>query len=287
MYKWTGGKRRELGHIRSLLPGFAHDNGPWRYVEPFFGAGALFFALGNPDSHINDLDGELVNFLQVAATSDQRFVERVERVAALFGPGGNHDVQAAAYYELRNLDRGGRLLSHPEWLRAARFWVVNQLAFSGMRRHNATGEFNVSFGHYKGLNASVLRSKPHADLLAQATMTCGGYEHVLEANDSPGTFIFCDPPYTRVMKTYSAGATFGDEEQYRLAERLRSLRYASWMVVIDRSPLTEELYGDHVVDSYPVHYGVNIKNRFSAAAEHIVACNYKVPAIPEDLLQAA
>lgn len=277
MFKWTGGKRRELERIWELMPKFCVEAHAWRFVEPFVGGGALFFALANPQSHINDLDEELINFFNVVALGDERFLAEVDKVSGLFGPGKNRDAQAEAYYRLRDLDRDGMLHTHPGWLRAARFFVVNQLAFSGMRRFNSNGEFNVPFGHYKNLNTSVLRSKPHRDLLSRATITCGGYQDVLVANDLPRTFIFLDPPYTRVMKTYSAGSTFGDAEQRELAKRLVSLRQASWMIVIDRSPLTEELYGDRIVATYPVNYGVNIKNRFSQAAEHIVACNY-VPA---------
>lgn len=277
LVKWAGGKRRELPQLLAHLPPFtAADD--WTYVEPFVGGGALFFALEHPRSVINDADAELVNFYRVAARRDPRLLTEVGRVAALFGPqrrsAADQARQAAAYYGLRGLDRDGGLAHLPDWQRAARFFVVNQLAFSGLRRFNQAGEFNVPFGKYARFNDAALASLRHTRLLRSTSIRHGDYAAVLATHDQPATFVFVDPPYTRVMRSYSAGGVFGEVEQRELARRLTSLRSASWLLVIDRSALTEELYGDYVVDSYPLSYGVNIKNRFDGTSEHLVAANY-------------
>ena len=39
LIKWPGGKTREFNNIKDLIPPFE------RYVEPFFGGGAIFFQL--------------------------------------------------------------------------------------------------------------------------------------------------------------------------------------------------------------------------------------------------
>ena len=46
------------------------------------------------------------------------------------------------------------------------------------------------------------------------------------------------------------------------------------MMVIGRTALTEELYGDLIQYQYPKRYAVNIRNRFNAEAMHIVVTNY-------------
>ena len=46
-------------------------------------------------------------------------------------------------------------------------------------------------------------------------------------------------------------------------------------MVIGRTPLTEELYKGYIVDEYEKIYAVNIRNRFKAAAKHIVIANYR------------
>ena len=45
------------------------------------------------------------------------------------------------------------------------------------------------------------------------------------------------------------------------------------LMVIGRTPLTEELYNGHIVDEYGKRYSVNIRNRFRAAASHILVTN--------------
>ena len=46
------------------------------------------------------------------------------------------------------------------------------------------------------------------------------------------------------------------------------------MMVIGKTPLTEELYNDLIVDEYGKQYAVNIRNRFKSVAKHIVVTNY-------------
>ncbi len=45
MFKWTGGKRREIERILEYLPPFTTPGEDWHYVEPFAGGAALYFAL--------------------------------------------------------------------------------------------------------------------------------------------------------------------------------------------------------------------------------------------------
>ncbi|MBO8170068.1 MAG: DNA adenine methylase [Thermoanaerobacteraceae bacterium] len=55
--KWPGGKSRELTHIKTRIPQ-KFD----RYVEPFFGGGAVFFALEPPVALVNDACTDLIQF---------------------------------------------------------------------------------------------------------------------------------------------------------------------------------------------------------------------------------
>ena len=56
LIKWPGGKSREFEYIKDIIP--PHE----RYVEPFFGGGAVFFQLHPKKAIINDVCEELVNF---------------------------------------------------------------------------------------------------------------------------------------------------------------------------------------------------------------------------------
>ena len=71
--KWAGGKEGELKYILPSLPEVIN-----KYVEPFVGGGALYFALANNDvikeRHINDFSSELF-FLYKEIRDDLRNLE--------------------------------------------------------------------------------------------------------------------------------------------------------------------------------------------------------------------
>lgn len=90
-------------------------------------------------------------------------------------------------------------------------------------------------------------------------------------------FVFLDPPYDCAFSDYGNDEYkdgFNEDSHRRLANDFANLPCKALMV-IGRTPLTEELYGRFVVDEYEKNYAVNIRNRFKAAANHIVVANYK------------
>lgn len=63
--KWPGGKSREIDKIQHLIPEYE------RYVEPFFGGGALYFHLQPKRSAINDISSSLMQYYQLIKRQDQ------------------------------------------------------------------------------------------------------------------------------------------------------------------------------------------------------------------------
>ncbi len=59
LIKWAGGKSSEIKYIENIIPKFD------RYVEPFFGGGALFFDLEPKKAIINDISDELMTFYKL------------------------------------------------------------------------------------------------------------------------------------------------------------------------------------------------------------------------------
>ena len=66
--KWPGGKSREIDMITDLIP--THYD---RYVEPFFGGGALYFHLMPKASAINDTSKDLMDFYRLVKNGDTEF----------------------------------------------------------------------------------------------------------------------------------------------------------------------------------------------------------------------
>ena len=66
---------------------------------------------------------------------------------------------------------------------------------------------------------------------------------------------------------------FDETEHRRLANHFRNLPCRALMI-IGKTPLTEELYGEFIRDEYYKNYAVNIKNRFNNDKMHIIVRNY-------------
>lgn len=67
LLKWPGGKARELDQVYGLIPD--HD----RYLEPFFGGGAMYFHLQPKQAAINDTAKDLMEFYHMVRTQNPEF----------------------------------------------------------------------------------------------------------------------------------------------------------------------------------------------------------------------
>ncbi len=67
LIKWTGGKSSEIKHIVDIIPEYE------RYIEPFFGGGALFFYLKPKKAIINDISNNLMDFYKLVKKGSEVF----------------------------------------------------------------------------------------------------------------------------------------------------------------------------------------------------------------------
>lgn len=280
MLKYRGGKSKEISHFVNNMP---YDYG--RYIEPFLGGGALYFYLEPKSAIINDVNEKLFLFYQeikdmyaiARAQLDEiqeiyeknqkeyetkkqtRPDERIENKNEIF------------YYYMRDM------FNHKieqKYLESVIYFFINKTAYSGMIRYNANGEYNVPFGRYRNLNTQLITDK-HYELLKRTEIFNKDYSAIF--NMARGDdFIFLDPPYDCVFsdygnETYKDG--FGEDEHRRLANDFINLPCKS-LLVIGKTPLTEELYKKYIVEEYDKSYAVNIRNRFKAGAKHIIVTNY-------------
>ena len=280
MIKYRGGKSKEISHFISNMP--ENYN---RYIEPFFGGGALYFYLEPQNAIINDVNTKLYSFykqmqeeypsvrkqldeLQMVYEQNQKEYEELkkkhpeERV---------ENKNEALYYKIRDM------FNHKiesEYLEAVVYFFINKTAYSGMIRYNAKGEYNVPFGRYKNLNTKLITDK-HYELLKRTEIYNYDYSEIFNMAGK-NDFIFLDPPYDCVFSDYGNEAYrdgFGENEHRRLANDFANLSCKS-MLVIGKTALTEELYGKYIVEEYDKSYAVNIRNRFKADAKHIIVTNY-------------
>ncbi|WP_230626710.1 DNA adenine methylase, partial [Ralstonia solanacearum] len=103
---------------------------PNTLYEPFFGGGAVFFALTPERAVISDANEELVNaYIQVRDNPDT-LIKELQSLPNT----------EAAYYSIRAATPKSRIK------RAARLLYLTRLSFNGIHRVNLAGQFNVPYG---------------------------------------------------------------------------------------------------------------------------------------------
>jgi DNA adenine methylase len=284
LFKWSGGKRKEIKIFEKYYPDFVKNSNDYKFIEPFFGGGAVYWSLNAKENIINDIDFDLINFLKIVKYNSNELIsmttelsEKIKEITTLEKEGKYSIPEAKTlrgvfYYEWRNKDRENGLHILTPLERAFRFIFVNQLAFNGMRRFNKKGEFNIPYGNYKTFNFNIVED--HINLLRKTEINCGSYKDIMFLNDTKDTFIYLDPPYTREFKTYSHGNVFGDEQQIELSDVFKSMKHAKVMIIINKDDFTTELYKDYIKHTYDLRYSTNIKNRYDNNVQHLVICNY-------------
>ena len=280
MIKYRGGKSREIPWIEKYLPRFRG-----RYVKPFFGGGALFFYLEPRSAIINDINHRLMSFYRAVRDDYQALhgeldeLERMyaanrlafERLKEIHPNGRVKDKNEELYYHLRAQFNGTEERAYSE---ASLYYFINKTAYSGMIRYNAAGEFNVPFGRYSHLNTRMV-TESHSRLLQRTEIFSRDYSDIFSMC-TEDDFVFLDPPYDCIFSDYGNledQSGFNADEHERLASAFHDLPCKA-MMIIGRTPLTESLYRNQIIDSYAKSYAVNIRNRFKAGATHIIVTNY-------------
>ena len=284
LYKWTGGKRKEIKTVSAYYPDFVKKSNNYKFVEPFFGGGAVYWSLNAKENVINDIDDELINFIKHAKSNPDEIRNAIKELASnikvISDLEKSKEITIAEaktkrgvyYYEWRNKDRSNGLLSMAPLDRAIRFYVVNQLAFNGMRRFNSRGEFNIPYGNYKSINITLTEN--HVELLNRTEVNNGSYKDIMLNNDTENTFIYLDPPYTREFKEYSHENVFGLDQQIELANIFKSMKNAKVMIIINKDEFTSDLYDGYIKHTYDLKYSTNIKNRYDNSVQHLLITNY-------------
>ena len=260
--KWAGGKTQLLDH---LLPKIPQEYN--KYIEPFFGGGALFFALKPSNSIIADSNPELINLYRVIAKDVNPLINELK----------NLKNEKDFFYDMRKKEFSE--LSEIE--AAARTIFLNKTAFNGLYRVNKKGQFNVPFGYYK--NPKILDEDQllaASKLLKKTKILLGDFKDVLCENAKKGDFIFLDPPYLPVskfsdFKRYTK-EQFHEKDQISLANLVNKLSKKGCHILLTNSnhPLIHELYKDFNIDIYKTKRNINSKST-NRKGEDIIVSNFK------------
>lgn len=256
--KWAGGKSQMLKYILPLIPNYSG-----RYIEPFLGGGAVYFALNPDNAIISDSNPELINMYRQVA-------DNVESVITYLNKYKN---DKELFYAVReqvweNL---------PKAEAAARMIFLNKTCFNGLYRVNKKGMFNTPFGNYKNpVICDEDRLRNASKILSKATLVCGDYLDVLKSYAKSGDFVFLDPPYVPVgkygdFKRYTK-EQFYDHNQIELADEVKRLVNLGCYVILTNSnhPLCRELYSEFKYEVVPTRRSISSDSKTRCGEDIIV-----------------
>src|SRR5665647_855417 len=79
LVKYRGGKSKEIPHLEKHMPQFSG-----RYIEPFFGGGAMFFYLQPKKAIINDINSKLMAFYSGVKTNFELLQKELSEIEKLY-----------------------------------------------------------------------------------------------------------------------------------------------------------------------------------------------------------
>ena len=239
--KWVGGKRQLITELKSLLP--KNYN---KYIEPFFGGGALFFELKPRNAIINDYNKELINFYKVVRDNPEELINDVCK----------HKNEPDYYYKIRALDRDKKVFNELTSIeKASRFIYLNKTGFNGLYRVNSKGQYNVPFGKYKNPSYYDFDNiSACSELLKNVRITKGDFENIKEKINK-GDLVYFDPPYVPLNKTsnFTGYTNKGFDESMQI--RLKKL--CDYTTEVGAYFMLSNSYTDFILNLYQ-RYNIHI-----------------------------
>jgi DNA adenine methylase len=249
LLKWAGGKRQLLPHIRRFYPDSFN-----RYIEPFFGSGAVFFdlhrsgRLENRKVFLIDSNADLIGCYTSVRDHADAVASALEELADGHRRGGHEH-----YYAVRNerfnplrasrRQSDGAIAYTPEL--AAMLIYLNRTGFNGLFRVNARGHFNVPAGRYERPRIADRRRVLDVGRALRGRdvrLDRASFETV-EQLAQPGDFLYIDPPYAPVSATANfrgyTSPPFDHEDQKRLQKLVVTLARRGCFVLLSNSTAAE------------------------------------------------
>lgn len=173
--KWAGGKRWLAPYMLKM----AGSEG--RYIEPFMGSGAIYFALAPKRALLSDINESLVETFRCVRDHP----DEIEKLLA------EHDAHHSCkhYYSIREHHYGSGVE------RAAQFIYLNRTCWNGLYRVNRKGKFNVPIGTKTRAKLASDNWIGVSNLLSNAQVRCQDFEATIDEAEY-GDLVFADPPYT-------------------------------------------------------------------------------------------
>ena len=262
--KWAGGKRTSVPEIRE----FYKQISPKKYIEPFFGGGAIYFDIlktfgtsFKKKSIINDFNTDLINMYKHIKSNPYEVIQYCKELEKIY-----HEYD---YYHIRDhyngLTRDKKIVEqYTGIIRSAALILLNRTCFNGLYRVNLKGLFNVPKGNYK--NPRII-DEENLYLLSEQLPQLENirnkeFDEIHDINK--GDLVYFDPPYYPLNETSSFtdySCPFGKKEHIRLRDYFKKLNNKGVYVMLSNSSsnFVKEIYKDFKIKE--IYIGRNINSK--------------------------
>jgi DNA adenine methylase len=210
-----GNKRKLAGLIESYFP--THTT----YIEPFFGAGGMYFHKKKAKTSIvNDLDGEVFNLWDVIQNQKDTFMQKCMETP----------LSEELFKHWKDNPESDPLS------KAMRFVMLSNFSYLGKGetfRFNGGNTFKLLI---EGINTT-------SDMLRHVEIMNASFEEVFKKisfrdSQKNKTLVYCDPPYLNTANNYSSG--FTQEQSLLLFDTLENCGCHWFMSEFDQPFILEQ-----------------------------------------------
>ncbi|MEY8000927.1 DNA adenine methylase [Clostridium sp. Mt-5] len=290
--KWAGGKTQLLDEIIKELP--VDIKQYRRYVEPFVGAGAVFFYfLENnyfEEYIINDINSKLINLYKVIRDKPEDLIVEIQGLKTKYLELDTKE-RKKLFYEIRT-----NFNNNCSSIKLASYFIfLNKTCFNGLYRENSKGNFNVPFGKYKNPSFFDEIQLRKISRLLNLKNSNGGFKIKILNKDfselkeyiDANTFVYCDPPYRPVtvggFTSYNK-SNFNDKSQILLRDfyKLMDAKGAKVMLsnsdpknLDEKDTFFDELYSNFNIKKVYSKRNINSVGNRRGKITELLIINYK------------
>ncbi len=289
---WAGGKTKMIKfYDQSQIMPLEVE----RYIEPFFGGGAMFVHVMEryrpKAAIINDINPSIVNIYQSIKTNLPDFLQHLNALESSYIPLSKED-RKKLYYDVRQK----HAFDYQSWSsvqEAATLYFLMKTGFNGI------WQCNINTGGRFGTPSGLLNQKTNVydvdtvtywhNILQNTTILNTDWRQVVQQYpDAPSSFYFMDPPYRGSFTSYNQ--TITDQDQSDMITFARSVSSSS-RVMLCNDDVGDNFFqnqcGHLSIESYDLKHTAGRRKKtddgFKAkSVKEIVLHNYISTAIVAD-----
>jgi len=254
--RWRGGKYKLVKEIVPIIPEHVC------YVEPFFGAGHVFFSKEPSKVEvIGDINDDLINLFKTAKEEPEKLINEFK-----------YSLPSRKIFN--DLKNNSKKLSNVQ--RAYKLYYMMKNAFAGRLDNPCFGISAVSKSRFDPLQIEEDIQNMHSRFAKTACyIECDDFEKIIKRYDRPTTFHYIDPPY---YDTDGYKNNFTGEDHTRLKNVLSNTT-GKWLLSINNCPEILEMYKkipDITIKIVSTNYSSSSTDKGRDKVQELLIANYVI-----------